>query len=200
MIKAIIFDLGKVLFKTDWEGLERDFKTQFEFSPLVGNDKKAQEIGKRVEIGKENSEVFLLHKDPKCDVKKAIVFYKEVYLKNKIMNNDLLELIQRLSKKYEIYGFTDTIKEHYDANLESGLFQHFKKVFTSFNFGKKKSEEGAFKLLLKEIKFKPEECIFIDDNEKNIEQATKEGFNAILYKEFPKTDNLIKKINEIINL
>ncbi|MED4797683.1 HAD-IA family hydrolase [Priestia megaterium] len=58
-----------------------------------------------------------------------------------------------------------------------------------------KSEEGIYKLLIERYTIKPEESIFIDDSEANIEAAKKLNFNTIHLKN-PK--DLREKLKHII--
>ena len=52
MIKAIIFDFGSVLFKTQWEGINKDFLEKFGFSILIEDNKEYIEIYRNSETGK----------------------------------------------------------------------------------------------------------------------------------------------------
>lgn len=200
MIKAIIFDFGSVLFKTDWKEIDSDFIKKYRKSIRIGENQELVKIYLDAEVGKSTMKEFLGKIDPLLGNEKAINFYKESYLKHKILNKEMRGLFSTLKKKYLLYGFTDTNKEHFEANKEAGLFNDFKEVFTSFQFEMRKSEEGAFKKLLQNISLKPQECLFIDDHAKNIENARKQGFEVIHYTSFPQITALEgelmrKKIN-----
>jgi len=199
MIKAIIFDFGSVIFKTDWPGVDKDFIKKYGKSILVKGNKELEEVYIKTNAECKSIKPFLHYIFPGQDIDKVTDFYKKSYIKNKIINSELLNLIKILKKNYELYGFTDTNEEHFEANLKSGIFKDFKKVFTSFEFCGRKSEGNIFQKLILEIKLKPEELLFIDDYLPNIENAEKAGLNAIQYTNFPditilKTDlkNLVK--------
>ena len=61
----------------------------------------------------------------------------------------------------------------------------------------KKHNPEAFESFAKEIPFKPEECVFIDDHMPNIQNAKKAGFNTIYYKEFPRTSKIKRKLRKL---
>jgi 2-haloacid dehalogenase len=200
MIKAIIFDFGSVIYKTDWKGVNKDFKEKFGFEILLENKKDEALIN--IYNGANYAEVdfkeFFFKINPKIsDIDQVIKYYKKFYFKNKILNKDLIKLIAGLKKKYGLYGFTDIQREHYEANLEGGLYKHFNKIFTSFEFKRLKADEGAFEMLtceLEKFDIRPEECIFIDDNLTNIQNAEKAGFRTIHYDSFPDVSGLKDKI------
>jgi HAD superfamily hydrolase (TIGR01509 family) len=204
MIKAIIFDFTNVIYKTDWKGVNRHFYKNVGFDivikPHQWNDELLR-IYNQSDIGKEDFKKFFLELNPNIkDINKITRFYKEAYSKNKIINLRLLKLIKKLRMQYIILGFTDVKKIHYLANKEIGLYNGFTKVFTSFEFGKTKSEASVFQILSKKLikfKVKPCECIFIDDNPINIKNAEQANFKVILYADFPKTRKLRKEILEI---
>ena len=56
-----------------------------------------------------------------------------------------------------------------------------------------KPSEEIYKYLLNKYKLKAEECLFIDDIEKNIEGAKKVGMKAEIFKH--NYDEIIKKYN-----
>jgi FMN phosphatase YigB (HAD superfamily) len=196
MIRAIIFDFGSVIYKTNWKELNRFFFERNGFNILVSemDDEELVRIYKESDLGKEDFEKFFIRIKGDVDVKKAVDDYKEGYSKFKILNYGLLDLISRLRKKdIMLFGFTDIKKEHYEANLESGLYEGFIEIFASYKFGNIKSEKEAFEKLgveLKKYGLSPPECIFIDDHLPNIENAKKFGFNVIHYGDFPS----VKKI------
>ena len=75
-----------------------------------------------------------------------------------------------------------------------GMFRYyqftnlFDEVFYSFEMGARKPEAKFFEVALKQSGFSPEECLLIDDNTANIEQAKKMGFQTWLFN--PETDVL----------
>jgi HAD superfamily hydrolase (TIGR01509 family) len=199
MIKAIIFDFGNVVFKTDWHRVDHGFIKKYRKSILAKGNKELEEVYIKTNAECKSVKPYLQHIFPNENINEIVDFYKARYIKNKVLNKELLKLIRSLKQKYELYGFTDTNEEHFDANLKSGTFKDFKKVFTSFDFCGKKSEGDIFYKLVREIKIKPEELLFIDDYLPNIENARKAGLNAIQYTGFPKMGKFKKELKKILN-
>lgn len=204
MIKAIIFDFGSVIYKTDWKSFSKEFFDNFGFEIAIAETKDQEliRIYKDSDIGKEDYKKFFLRLNPNIkDLDEVLDFYKKGYGKHKKVNEELVSLIKELKKKYLLIGFTDIKKEHYAANVESGIYRGFERIFTSFEFGVLKSDEKAFELLKKELEkleLEPKECIFIDDHLPNIENAKNFGFETIHYTEFPEINKLKKELDLIL--
>jgi len=155
MIKAIIFDFGSVIYKTDWEKLDAYFKKLNGFSIRIAESKDEEliKIYRDSDIGKQEYVKFFYHLEPNIkDIDKIIKDYKKAYGKFKKINRELLKIISFLKKKYLIFGFSDIKKEHYEANKECGIYDCFEEVFASFKFGVLKCDAGAFQRLEKELK------------------------------------------------
>ena len=106
-------------------------------------------------------------------------------------------LLNELSNKYPIYLLSDHGVE-WIAYIHShhNFFDVFQKRFYSYEFGSTKKEEITFHHFLKSTGLKATECLFIDDNLKNVETAKRVGINAIQYKD---GDNLREAIFQFIS-
>ncbi len=105
MIKAIIFDFGSVIYKTDWKKLNKHFLKKFGFDILFENknDDELVRIYKMSDIGKEDYRKFFLRINPELeDIGEVISHYKKIYFKSKILNKELMDFIMKLKKKYII--------------------------------------------------------------------------------------------------
>jgi HAD superfamily hydrolase (TIGR01509 family) len=201
MIKAIIFDFGNVVFKTDWDKMHEEFSKKYNIRTSLSENKEFEEVYHKTNAGYDTTIPLLKHMLPNEDINEVLKFYQETYIKYKILNKELMNLIKKLKETYLIYGFTDTNREHFDANEKDGLFKNFKRVFTSFEFqGRKSQGADIFHKLLKEINLPADELLFIDDNLPNIENARKAGLNAIQYTDFPDIARLKKDLKNLIKI
>jgi putative hydrolase of the HAD superfamily len=201
MIKALIVDFGGVIYKTQWESVNQYFSERNGFNILVGDtqDKELIRIYNESDVGKEDFRKFFIRLKPDLeDVDSAVKNYKEGYAKFKVLNKKLLKIIRDLNKKgVRLFGFSDIKKEHYDANVKTGIYEGFEDIFTSFKFGYLKSDAKAFELLteaLKKYELAPEECLFIDDNLENIKRAEEKGYNVLHYENFPETGRVNEEL------
>jgi len=197
MIKAIIFDLGGVCFKIDWIKINKELMRKFDISILIKSteNKKIQKYYEDALKGKKDvRDMFKELNKNKSDLDEVIEFYKEMYKKYKKHNKEIYKLIRKLKNKFIIAGLTDTNPIHYKAHEEQGTIKDFHKVFTSFKIRSVKSEINTFKKILKELSVKPEEVIFIDDNEKNVKVARSLGIKGIIYKDY---EQLIREFRKL---
>ena len=190
MFKIIIFDLGNVLFKENWERLNKSFLKKFNISTLIRSryGEKIQKIYDKALIGKkEMRDVFekiCKEKGLNHNIKKLCYFYKEEYKKNKVLDQKMIQLIKTLKKKYKVVCFTDTNDLHFEAHKEQGILDLFDEKFASHLIGIRKADNKSFELVLKKLGVSPNEVLFIDDNPKNISSANSIGIKTILFRNF----------------
>ncbi len=201
MIKTIIFDMGMVVIKNNWEKISKNVEKKYHITTQISSsgNKKAIKEYEKTNTGKSSfKKVLELLGAEKKDIPKIIKAYKIEYKKHKVINKKLLELIKKLKGHYKIICLTDTNKLHHEANNEIGLFKDFDKIFASHIQKIRKENPRTFKKLLKQLKIEPQETLFIDDNEKNIKNAKSIGINVILYKKFPRITKLKREIQKFL--
>lgn len=194
MIKLIIFDLGGVCFEIDWLKINEEMVKKFNVTTLVksaGNEKAINYYKEALEGKRHPSDMFKELNKEKGNLDEIIKFYKEMYKKYKIHNDQIYKLIKKLKSKFKVICLSDTNVVHYEAHEEQGTIEDFHHVFTSFKVGGIKRDANTFKKVLNELSIKPEETVFIDDNEKNIEVAKSLGINGVRYINY---ESLIKEL------
>ncbi|MBI4116931.1 HAD-IA family hydrolase [Candidatus Pacearchaeota archaeon] len=195
-IKAIIFDLGSVCLKIDWNEIDKKMMEKFGISSLIRtnynkniNNLYDKSIRGEVPLIKVFEEII---KDKNLNINEIVDYYKEKYKENKKENKELTNLIKKLKTRFKIACLTDTNDVHFQAHEEQGHLDGFDYVFASFKTGKMKKDNGAFEDILKEMNLPPEEVVFVDDNEKNIHNAKSIGMKTVLFKD---NQRLIKELN-----
>lgn len=109
------------------------------------------------------------------------------------INKSLINWIRKMRKEYNICLLTNNT-----AVLEKLLKKKFKiyndfdYIFNSAEIGLSKPDSKFFKYVLKKLKAKPKECLFIDNNPDNIKAAKNLGFFTIL---FTTNKNFFKKVS-----
>jgi len=201
-MKAVIFDLGSVIFDIDWEKINEEMVAKFGISSLIRSNYGPElNVVYDKAIRGENSmrDVFeKICEGKNLDVDEVLNYYKELYNKYKKPNQKLIELSKNLSKEMKVVCLTNTNDAHLQVHEEQGHLGDFDSVFASCQIGKIKEDEGGFDEVIKTLGFKPEELVFIDDNEKNIENAKSLGINAI---KFENNEQLFGELNKFgINL
>lgn len=107
----------------------------------------------------------------------------------------IFSLIKKLRKRYKIFALTNHAREFFEfIDKKYGIERNFDAVFTSYEARLAKPDSGFFRHMLKETGMKPEECIFIDDSEKNVKAAGMLGFKAILHRSLKQTEKEFRKV------
>lgn len=111
------------------------------------------------------------------------------------LNHDLLDFYKTISEHTDVYMFTtEYIQEH--PALQSKLSGIFKKVFSGARLGLKKVDAQAYHFIAEEISLKPEEILYMDDKQENLDAAKEAGMVVIRYE----TNVQAKKdITEVLN-
>ena len=180
-IKNLIFDIGGVIVlnkKVDFSKFDN------KFSLPKG---KAKEIvmgcfsKKMTDKNFDEKTFFQKNFSNSLNWKNYQKMLKEIF-KNEKVNTSLLNWIEKRRKNYKIYLLTNnTAALHRLLREKFKIESIFDSVFNSAEIGLAKPDLEFFKYLLKKIGTSSEECLFVDDNPKNIKSAENIGFRAILF-------------------
>lgn len=104
---------------------------------------------------------------------------------------EVLEYLHSLKTRYSIYFLSNMVDTtwHY---LESALGEFDGGVY-SFQERVKKPDARLFQILLDRYTLRPNETLFFDDRERNIDAARKLGINAEIFTELDDIDEAIRK-------
>jgi len=98
-----------------------------------------------------------------------------------------IELLLELKKKYRLLLLSNTNPLHIDISAVNEFARFglkvedvFDKCYYSYEMKMAKPDAEIFEALLTDAGVKPEECLFLDDGQKNIDQATKLGIQSYL--------------------
>lgn len=98
------------------------------------------------------------------------------------MDREMLALVQELKKTYLIGMITDNKQDRIDEILTwNDLDELFDVVSVSARHHCRKTEKGIFERTLAAFKAAPEECIFIDNTEKNLTVPKQLGMHTIFF-------------------
>ncbi len=177
MISTIIFDWGGVLALADNKLAAKKLakKYHLEETELV---KGLANFERQFEASKNYAGYFQRVEEtygiPRNEIESTL---------NAAHATHMLEVARKLKQTgWPLYLLSDQmhfrtlyIKQHNDLSF-------FDSLFFSSEIGFVKPERDAYLYVLKKIKRKPEQCLFIDNNPDNIKAAEKLGINVILFK------------------
>lgn len=201
-IKALIFDLGNVIVNLNMR--------KFYKKILPKSDNKQINIYKDLWEPIEKLDKGLFSKEEFYqEAKKRFQFQdvgKEEFFNmfNSIfdsLNYKLLDFIKKLKqdKIYKVFALSNTNPLHVEFLAKNiiDFRDYFNQVFYSYELGMIKPDTKIFLHVLKHINYKPSECIFIDDNRKNVKVAEQIGMIGI---QFRNETKFLEEINDLLNI
>jgi HAD superfamily hydrolase (TIGR01509 family) len=183
MIKTIVTDLGGVLFS---EGksvvLERLATVHGYDRNLVGailSSPESISLRKGL-ISDEDFWRWAQHQlPPEYDSKLIQQEWYESY----ILDPEIHELIAALRKKYPVVAFSGNIKSRIDFLEAKYRFRHlFNLEIYSYDFHLTKPEKEFVQVMIDKVGVRPEEILYIDDNETYAKPARDLGVNVLIHR------------------
>lgn len=194
MITTIIFDLGET-YINGMMGVEHLLE------PIL--NLKAKDIYPKLHTGDLTS---LFHGEitEKEYLKKAINEnnwkiglnqFKKLIRNNFYEIEGVRDIIKELKPNYKLGIISVHVKEWIEhCNKKFQIHKLFHSTLYSFEVGMQKPDIRMYKLMLKRLNVPPEECLFIDDREKNLIPARKLGIITILFKNAKQLRNKLNKL------
>lgn len=173
-MRAIVFDITGVIFPYQpWVG-ERPAKDKFAQIKQIGS------------IGYADGP--LTRKLLRERIFKSELPYEEleaIYRSLTSIDENIVRLIERLSYTYDLYCIANEAEHWTDIRKElTNFHKYFKKLYISVEVGVRKPDKEIYHLLLDETQLHADECLFIDDKEKNVNTAVALGFKGYVYSGF----------------
>ena len=123
-------------------------------------------------------------------------FAKDFWRKHQEPKENMLDLLEKLKKKYRLATLTTISKEWLEYKRKKfNLDNYFEIIVSSGESGFVKPDKRAYDLILKKLNIDPAECIFIDDLEVNLPPAQKLGMRTILFSRQKDLENELRSFN-----
>ncbi len=180
-IKCIIFDVGGVLLKESVEMQHNAINKELGQKLLSRKDLLHR---KSLAGGVAEKEYYkILSKKSGIAAPKLRVLFSAKFSKHMKINNDTLRILKKLKNDgYRICILSNVIPEHKRINKNLGVYSHAHHLVLSCDVRTVKPGSGIFKISLKKMKSKPEECVYIEDRKEYLETPKKLGMNVIHFK------------------
>lgn len=199
MIKNIIFDFGGVLL---------DWNPRYLYKPYFNNDEEMEhfladicngEWNIKQDAGRPFAEAVKELQAKFPEYAEAIQMYDDDW--EKMLKCELPESIDLLkelkSMGYGIYGLTNWSAEKIGyAFANYSFFSLFDGIVVSGVEKVVKPDRKIYEILLERYSLKPGECVFIDDNQDNVDMAKVLGINAI---RFDNIGNVKEHLETLLN-
>lgn len=175
MIKVILFDFAGVIGADGyWVWLKeklRDFENKKSYF---------QNLSEKIDRSDITYKEFIESVSKGTNISKEVI-KKEIF-KKIIINTELLDIIIQLKKKYKIGLLSNYYYEWMNELFAKyNLSKYFDEKIISSTYKIIKPDQKIYKIALNLFKIKPEEAIFIDDRQKNIDGGEKAGIKSLLF-------------------
>lgn len=195
-IKTVIFDMGNVLLHYDATRAGKAFAKVCGASFLkLWLHFFTSPIEKAYTRGEMSTREF--YKYAQAVFKKPVSFEEFKKYWNEIFweNEGMEKILVRLKKNYPLFVISNTNDMHYEYICkEFAILRHFDRLFPSHKVGARKPDALIYQKVLRAIKYKPEETVFIDDVPKFVRGARKVGMHAIRFRSNEQLVSDLKKL------
>ena len=184
MIKAIIFDFGRVISAQKPVSLFRSYENDLGLEPgtinsIMFNSKSWEDAL----VGCKTAEQFWQEIGPHLNLNTPpeIDAFRRRYHSDEAINHSVVDLVQRLQGRRKLAVLSNSPPGLAQWLSDWNLLHLFDTVFCSGDEGVVKPEPTAFDITLQRLEIGPEEAVFIDDTMEHVEASRKMGLQAILF-------------------
>jgi FMN phosphatase YigB (HAD superfamily) len=180
--KCVFFDLGGVLYHLDVEAVLKGLGECSSSSTAEIKDVLySPELYEKYESGAISSVLFYeTVKDlTGCDI--SFKGFKSVWNSLLVKREDMFRLALNTGKSVDLLALSNTNEINAEV-LRTDLKGLIKDAVYSFEVGFMKPDHRIFKIALDRVKLSPENVLFIDDSEENVNAALQLGIDAHLFK------------------
>lgn len=190
MIRAIVFDCFGVLVSEQWLSFKQEY-----FGHDAALSQEAADVMQQADAG------FLAHEefvDRIAEMSGLSVAAVNQRLDQNVVNARLFTYItNELKPSYKIGMLSNAAADWLEELFTTEQLAIFDAITLSFESGVAKPDERAYYLMAERLGVEPEECLFIDDQERHCTGAREAGMTAVLFEGFddfpPKLQTAIAK-------
>ena len=197
MIRTIIFDIGNVLTVFGWKDFLRSFGFDAETEEKVGRATMDSQFWNEFDRGQLTDEQMLagfIRNDPSVEKEIRQIFANLHGILTKA--DYAIPWIRELKEKgYQVLvlsNFSDKVARENPDALD--FLEYVDGGILSYRDGVIKPDPAIYRLLIDRYGLKPEECVFLDDIQKNLDAAKKFGIHTILFQNVDQAKEELKKL------
>ena len=198
MIKAIIFDFGRVISAQKPSSLFRRYEDELGLKPgTINSIMFDSEAWHEALVGRKTAEEFWHEIGPELGLNshEEIDAFRNRYRADENINTNVLKLIQKLHGHYRLAVLSNAPPGLSQWLADWRILDFFDLVFCSGDEGVVKPDAMPFEVTLERLGVQPGEAVFIDDTMENVEAARKLGLHGIL---FTTAEELEKELNFLL--
>ncbi len=188
-IKAILFDLGRVIVDFDFTPAFLRLSRSCSTSPEKVRDyfhRSGLEVS--FDAGKISNKDF--YQTVKRSLGHTLNYREFTDVWNKIFtpNRAMIGLLRKLGPRYRLVLISNTNSMHYRylRSRYKNTFQHFDRIILSFKEKVRKPDDRIYRKAIRACQAKPREIFYVDDREDLTDAAASLGLETFTFKNNPK--------------
>lgn len=199
MIKAIIFDFGRVISSQKPISLFRTYEEDLGLAPgSINQIMFSSPLWQETLLGSKTAKEFWAAIGPELGLKtrEKIDEFRRRYHADESINRAVLNLIRQLHGRYQLAVLSNSPPGLDEWLADWGILELFDVVYCSGDEGLIKPDPAVYNLTLKRLGVLPHEAVFIDDTDGHVEAAQKLGIHGII---FTNAAELKQKLNQLLS-
>ena len=195
-IRAVFFDLGGVLLRTEFQAPRQQLAERLgiEYDDLVkivfDSDSGIKATMGEISSDEHWDSVMKRLKRPASELGSI----RDEFFAGDILDRTLLDYLRSLRGKYKTGLISNAWGDLRDFIVREKFDDAFDKMIISSEVGAAKPEPKIFQIALEQVGVKPNEAVFVDDFLINIEGCEKVGIKGIHFKDSESTLRQLKKL------
>jgi putative hydrolase of the HAD superfamily len=184
MIKAVIFDFGRVISSQKPQSLFHQYEKDLGLPPdSINRVMFGSPYWQETMLGRKTEEEFWYAIGPELGLKSPakIKEFRHRYYADESINEPVLKLICTLQGRYKLGVLSNNPPGLRNWLSDWGILELFDDVFCSGDEGMVKPDPEVYRITVKRLGALPQETIFIDDTSGHVEAARKLGIHGIVF-------------------
>ncbi len=197
MITTIIFDIGNVLADFTWREHYEKFGFGADMVERLADATVRSPLWNEYDRGVMSDEEIIrgfIDNDPQieAEIRKVLSDVRTIVIRN----DYAIPWIQKLKKKgYRcLYLSNFSRRAHRDCAAALDFIPHMDGGILSYQEKVIKPMPEIYQLLIDRYGLVPQECVFLDDTQRNLDGAEKFGIHTILFKDQPQAVEALRKL------
>jgi len=192
MVKTILFDIGEVIIHTNFSSVYVGVAERLGIQPRIIQNYFKKYLNQSLvgELGPAHV-LATLNLRQVLTVDQFLDIWKEEITRRWRIDESMVELLRTLRQHYTVVATTNLTEERYAADMSIGLYDFFDHAVLSLKEGVKKPDARYFELALARANARPDEALFIDDQQKMIDGAHELGIPTIQFTDY---EALVEKL------
>lgn len=183
MIKTVVVDLGGVLFAEGKSVAMERLAELYGYDPRLVGDILSSPASIALRKGLVSDGEFWNWAKQQLPPGYDTTLIREEWYKGYVLDQDIRALIVELRGKYKIIAFSGNIKSRIEFLEEKYRFRRlFDSEVYSFDYHVTKPDGRFVKIMIEKAEAKPEEIVYLEDNEAYARPARELGVQVVIYK------------------